>query len=74
MSIPRGIQELGCQGQDVGDDVHAFVTTIQGRQIFVTEWENSGRRAVCRGGLCQSAEKPCRPSQRPLGLSLWVER
>lgn len=49
MSIPRGIQELGCQGQDVGDDVHALVTTIQGHQIFVTEWENSGRGAVCRG-------------------------
>lgn len=36
-SIPRGIQKPGRQGQDVGNDVHAFLTTIQGHQVFITE-------------------------------------
>lgn len=42
-SIPRVLQELRSQGQDVGNDVHALLTTIQGYGVFISEEENSGR-------------------------------
>lgn len=35
--------ELRSQGQDVGNDVHALLTTIQGYWVFISEEENSGR-------------------------------
>ena len=41
--IPRVLQELRSQGQDVGNDVHALLTTIQGYWVFISEEENSGR-------------------------------
>lgn len=42
-SIPRVLQELRSQGQDVGNDVHALLTTIQGYWVFISEEEHSGR-------------------------------
>lgn len=41
--IPRVLQELGCQGQDVGNDVHALLPTVQGRRVFIAERESSRR-------------------------------
>lgn len=37
LSIPRVLQKPRCQGQDVGNDVHALLPTIQGYWVFIAE-------------------------------------
>lgn len=45
-SIPRVLQESRCQGQDVGNDIHALLPTIQGGWVFIAEGKNSRSEGI----------------------------